>query len=110
MKWMIVLWMLLGWSLYPLTSGLWAAQAERFEKELSEEKEEFKRIKKKLLLKQKEKEGILRKESSIQKSLDRMQKDLHKREKVLKQKIAGWTKSKKRFMIQKIIFPFFPGM
>ena len=95
MKWLIVISILLGWSLYPVTSDLWAAQTERLEKELSEKKEEFKRIKKKLRLKQKEKEDILRKESSIQKSLDPMQKDLHKREKVLKKKRAGLDKIKR---------------
>jgi hypothetical protein len=69
MKWMIAIWILLRWSLYPMTSNLWAAQAERVEKELSEKKEEFERIKKRLRLKQKEKEDILRKESWIRKSL-----------------------------------------
>jgi len=71
MKWIIVIWVLLGCSSYSITSNLWAAQAERVEKELSGKKEEFNRIKKKLLLKQKEKEkeDILRKESSIRKSL-----------------------------------------
>jgi murein hydrolase activator len=96
MKWMIVIWMLLGWSLCPVASNLWAAQPERVKKELSKKKEELKRIERKLRLKQKEKEDILRKESSIRKRLDRMQKDLHKREKVLKQKRAGLDQIKIR--------------
>ncbi|MBS3920507.1 MAG: peptidoglycan DD-metalloendopeptidase family protein [Deltaproteobacteria bacterium] len=96
MKWIIVIWILLGWSSYPLPSDLWAAQAERVEKELSEKKGEFERIKKNLLLKQKEKEDILRKEFSIRKSLNRTQKDLHKKEKVLKQKRAGLDQIKRR--------------
>ncbi|HSB06559.1 MAG TPA: peptidoglycan DD-metalloendopeptidase family protein [Thermodesulfobacteriota bacterium] len=93
---MVVIWILLGWFLYPMTSNLWAAQAERVEKELSEKKEEFERIKKRLRLKQKEKEDILRKESLIRKNLNRMRKDLHKREKVLKQKRAGLDQIKTR--------------
>jgi hypothetical protein len=36
MKWMIVIGILLGWSLSPVTHCLWAAQAERVEKELSQ--------------------------------------------------------------------------
>ena len=88
MKWIIVIWIFLGWSSYPLPSDLWAAQAERVQKELSEKKGEFERIKKKLLLKQKEKKDILRKESSIRKNLDRTQKDLHKRVKIIKQRRA----------------------
>src|SRR4030042_6266351 len=96
MKWIIVIWTLLGCFSYPVTSNLWAAQAERIEKKLSEKKGEFKKIKKKLLLKQKEKEDILRKESSIRKSLDRTQKDLHKREKIIKQKRAGLDQIKTR--------------
>lgn len=96
MKWIIIIWILLGWSSYPVTSDLWAAQVERVEKELSGKKGEFERIKKRLLLKQKEKKDILRKESSIRKSLDRTQKDLHKREKVLKQKRAGLDQIRRR--------------
>lgn len=96
MKWIIIIWILLGWSSYPVASDLWAAQAERVEKELSEKKGEFKRIKKKLLLKQKEKEDILRKKSSIRKSLDRMEKDLHKRVKIIKQKRTGLHHIKRR--------------
>ena len=96
MKWMIVILILLGWSSCPVTSDLWAAQAERVEKELSKKKEEFKKIKKKLLLKQKEKEDILKKEASIRRNLDRTQKDLYKREKVLKQKKAGLDQIKTR--------------
>ena len=96
MKWLIVIGILLGWSLYPVTGDLWAAQAERVEKELTEKKEEFKRIKSKLLLKQKEKEATLKKESSIRRSLNRTQKDLHKREKVLKQKRAGLNQINKK--------------
>jgi septal ring factor EnvC (AmiA/AmiB activator) len=89
MKWIIVIWILLGWSLYPVTSDLWAAKVERVERELSKNKEEFKRIKKKLRLKLQEKEYIQKKESSIRKSLDRTQEYLHKKEKILKQKRAG---------------------
>ena len=96
MKWLIVIWIFLGWSLYPVTNDLWAAQAERVEKELTEKKEEFKRIKKKLRLKQKEREVILRKESSIRESLSRTQKDLHKRDQVLRQKRAGLDQIKRR--------------
>jgi septal ring factor EnvC (AmiA/AmiB activator) len=96
MKWIIVIWILLGWPLYPVTSDLWAAQAKRIEKALSEKREEFKRIKKRLRLKRDEKEDILREESSIRKSLDRTQIDLHKREKVLKQKRVGLDKIKRR--------------
>jgi len=98
MKWIIVIWVLLGCSSYSITSNLWAAQAERVEKELSGKKEEFNRIKKKLLLKQKEKEDILRKEYSIRKSLDQTQKDLHKREKVLNQKRAELDQIKTRIL------------
>jgi len=96
MKWLIVICILLGWSLYTVTSDLWAAQAKRVEKELTEKKEEFKRIKKKLFLKQKEKEYIQRKESSLRKSLDRTRKDVQKREKVIKQKIAGLDQIKRK--------------
>ena len=96
MKWIIVIWIFLGWSSYPLPSDLWAAQAERVQKELSEKKGEFERIKKKLLLKQKEKKDILRKESSIRKNLDRTQKDLHKRVKIIKQRRAGLDHIKRR--------------
>ena len=96
MKWVIVIWILLGWFFYPVTGDLWAAQAQRVEKELSEKKEEFNRIKKKLRLKLKEKEYIQKKESSIRKGLDRMQKDLHKREKVLRQKRTGLEQIKRR--------------
>lgn len=96
MKWIIVIWIFLGWSSYSLPSDLWAAQAERVEKELSEKKGESERIKKKLLLKQKEKKDILRKKSSIWESLDRTQKDLHKREKIIKQKRAGLDHIKRR--------------
>ena len=92
---MIVIWMLLGWPLCHVGSDLWAAQTGRVERELSQKKEEFKGIKKRLHLKQKEKEGILRKESSIRRSLDRVQKDLQKKEKVLKQKRAGLDQIKK---------------
>ena len=63
---MIIIWMLLAWSLCLVASDLWAVQAERVEKELSEKKEELERIKKKLRLKQKERENILSKESSIE--------------------------------------------
>lgn len=93
---MIVIWILLGWSLYSVESNLWAAQAERVEKELSEKKKEFEIIKKKLRLKQKEKKDILRKESSIQESLGRTQKDLHKRVKIIKQKRARLDHIKRR--------------
>jgi septal ring factor EnvC (AmiA/AmiB activator) len=96
MKWIIVIWILLAWPLYPATSDLWAAQPKRIEKKLSEKKEEFKRIKKRLRQKRKEKEDILRRESSIRKGLGRTQKDLHKSEKVLKQKRAGLDKIKRR--------------
>ena len=96
MKWLIVIGILLGWSLYPVTGDLWAAQAERVEKELTEKKEEFKRIEKKLRLKEKEKEDILRKESSIRKGLDRTEKYLHKREKIVKQKKAGLEQMQRR--------------
>jgi septal ring factor EnvC (AmiA/AmiB activator) len=95
MKWFIVIWILLGWSFYPVTSNLFAARVERVEKDLSEKKEELKRIKKKLRLKQKEKEAILRKESSIRKSLDRAQRDLHRKERVLKQKKAELDRIKR---------------
>jgi septal ring factor EnvC (AmiA/AmiB activator) len=87
--------MLLAWSLCLVASDLWAVQAERVEKELSEKKDELERIKKKLRLKQKERENILSKESSIRKSLDRMLKDLQKKEKVLKQKGAGLDQIKR---------------
>jgi septal ring factor EnvC (AmiA/AmiB activator) len=96
MKWIIVIWVLLEWPLCPVTSDLWAAQAGRVEKELSQKKQEFKGIQKRLRLRQKEKEDILRRESSIRKSLDRMQKDLRKKEKVLKQKGAGLDQIKRR--------------
>jgi septal ring factor EnvC (AmiA/AmiB activator) len=96
MKWMIVLSILLGWPLYPVMSDLWAAEAKRVEKELSEKKEEYKRIKEKLRLKQEEKEYIQRKESSFRKRLDRTQKDLQKRKKVIKQKKVGLGQIKRR--------------
>lgn len=96
MKWFIVIWILLGWSFYPVRGDLCAAQAERVEKELTKKKEELKRIKNRLRLKQKEKEAILRKESSIRRSLVRVQKDLQKRERVLKQKRAKLDQIKKR--------------
>ena len=93
---MIVIWMLLGWSLYPVTSDLWAAETKQVEKELSKKKEEFKRIEKKLRIKQEEKEYIQRKESSLRKSLDRTRKDLQNREKVIKHKKAGLDQIKRR--------------
>jgi len=96
MKWVIVISILLGWSLYPLMSDLRAAEAKRVEKKLSEKKEEFKKIKKKLRIKQEEKEYIQRKESSLRKNLDRTRQDLQKREKVIKQKKAGLDQIKRR--------------
>jgi septal ring factor EnvC (AmiA/AmiB activator) len=96
MKWMIIIWIFLGWSLYLITSDLWAAQAERVEKELSQKKEEFNRIKKELRLKQEEEKNILRKESSIRESFNEIQKDLHKRGKIIEQKRAGLGQIKRR--------------
>jgi septal ring factor EnvC (AmiA/AmiB activator) len=96
MKGMIVTWILLGWSLFSVMSDLWRAQAGPIEKELSEKKEELKRIEKTFRLKQKEKEYIQGKESSIRKILSRMEKDLYKKEKVLNQKRAGLDQIKRR--------------
>ncbi len=88
MKWFIVMWILLGCSFYPVTSNLWAEQIKRVEEELFQKKKELERIKKELRLKEKQKEDIQRKESSIRKSLKQTKRDLYIRERVLKQKRA----------------------
>ena len=93
---MIVISILLGWSLYPVMNDLWAAEAKQVEKKLSEKKEEFKKIKNKLRLKQEEKGNIQREESQLRKKLSLTQKDLRKKEKVIKQKKAGLEQIKKK--------------
>jgi septal ring factor EnvC (AmiA/AmiB activator) len=96
MKRMLVIGILLAGTFYPVTGPLWAAQADRVEKELADKKEELKRIKRRLRGKRKEGNHLLRKETSIRKRLTRAQEDLHTRERTLKRKRAGLDRVKGR--------------
>jgi septal ring factor EnvC (AmiA/AmiB activator) len=84
LNWILMGWALLGLILYSMTGDLWAAKTDRIEMDLSQKKNEFKKIEKELHQKKVKEKQIRWKESSLLKRIHQVNKELYDKGKELK--------------------------
>jgi len=88
--------LLIGWVALVLSTSLWAAGAEPVEKDLTQRRKDLKEIKKELSLTKEKEKKIQGKEFSVLESLNRIETEIYRKEKELKQMESGLTKTKER--------------
>jgi septal ring factor EnvC (AmiA/AmiB activator) len=95
-KWILILFLFLGWTVLIGPDNLRAGRTDPIEKDLSEKKKDLKDIRKELSLANEEKKKIQGKETSILENLHAVEIELYEKGKELRQMEAGLERIKER--------------
>lgn len=95
-KWILILFLFVGWMIHIGPDDLRAARTDLIEKDLTEKKKDLKDIKKELTLANEKEKKIKGKETSILENLHAIETELYKKGKELRQMEAGLERTKER--------------
>jgi septal ring factor EnvC (AmiA/AmiB activator) len=93
-KWIIILFLFIGWMMYLGPDHLQAARTDPIEKNLTEKKKDLKDIREELSLANEEKKKIQGKETSVLETLHAAETELYKKGRELRQMEAGLERTK----------------